>query len=398
MYIVHLLDYFHPNAGYQTNILAKNLQKKGHKNLIITPKVNKYNEYLNIFFGHENIDQLDIEFKKLYGVEIFRVDIHKYFSSRAIYKNSIFKLIDNLAPDLLYVYDIDSYSGIRFVLRTKKTSYPVIFNSTMLEMASRNRFAKFFRFFYKIFVTPKIIQNKLHIIRTQNDEYINKAFKIPLDQSTFISFGSDTSIFYPDRNFKYAFREKFQIKENEVLFIYAGKLDQAKGVELLAKAFTDKIISNKGYEAVLILVGNFMDNEKNLERQFNNCNSKILRFDTVPYLELPYYYKSVDFSIFPKQVSLSFFDVQASGLPVILEENDINISRTSYHNGLTYNSDNFLDLIDKIKLMLEYYSKDYLSISENAAKMIRLNYSWELITEDYIKVFKEYVNEFHKGR
>ena len=40
----------------------------------------------------------------------------------------------------------------------------------------------------------------------------------------------------------------------------------------------------------------------------------------------------------------------------------------------------------------------YLCISENAVKMIKENYNWELITEDYIKVFRKYVKEFYMER
>lgn len=395
MNIVHLLDYFHPNAGYQSNVLTKHLQKKGHNNTIITPEIDKYYQYLNTFFGKDNIDILDEVFTNKYKVRIARVKIRAYISSRAIYKKTLYKFIEDLKPDLLFVYDLDTYAGIKFILREKKLNYPVIFNSTMLEMASKNRFAKLFRFFYRKFITPKIVKRKLHIIKTQDNDYIHEAFNIPKHHSTYISFGSDTSIFYPDNRFKTDFRNKYQLNENEILFIYAGKLDKDKGSDLLVKTFAEKIISNNGLEAVLVLVGNFKEDDSQLERGFMSSESKILRFATVPYIELEKFYKSCDYSIFPKQVSLSFFDVQACGLPVILEKNDINIARTNFDNGYTFERNNAFDLRKKVIKVLDQYENNYKNLSENSYKMVRNNYSWDLITDKYLEVFKKTI-EIHK--
>lgn len=397
MEIVHLIDYFHPNAGYQPNILSKFLQMKGYKNTIITPKIDKYYKYLNTFFGDDNIELFDRNFTLKYGVNILRVKIKTYISSRAIYRGSTFKMIDKLKPDLLFVYDIDTYSGIRFVFREKKLSYPVIFNSTMLEMASRNRFAKLFRIFYKKFITPTIVKRNLHIIKTQDDDYIHKAFNIPLNLSTYISFGSDTSFFHPDRSIKNVFRKKHQLDDNQILFIYAGKLDSDKGSDLLAKAFKKKIISKKGYEAVLVLVGNFKEDDIKLVNDFALSKSKIIRFDTVPYTDLDKFYKSCDYSIFPKQVSTSFFDVQACGLPVILEKNDINIARTAFDNGYTFEQNNVSDLVAKIEKMLDEHEDNYKHLSENSYKMVRKHYSWDLITDKYIEVFKNTMEKYKRG-
>lgn len=327
--IVHLIDYFHPNAGYQSNILSKYLQKKGYINIIITPilsasKDDNYYSYLTAFLGEENINELDNKFTFETGVQILRVNIYSYFSSRAIYKNSLFQSIDCLKPDILFVYDIDSYSGIRYIFRAKKLDYPVIFNSTMLEMASKNKFAKIFRLFYRNLITPIIVKRNLRIIKTQDDDYIHRVFKIPERLATYVSFGSDTSLFFPDNSYKHKFRERYQLRDNEILFIYAGKLDRDKGLDLLAKAFKEKIISESGFEAVLVLVGNFNNDDHQIKRAFSSIATKTIEFNTVPYIELDKFYKSCDYSIFPKQVSLSFFDVQASGLPVILENNEIN--------------------------------------------------------------------------
>jgi len=55
MKIVHIEDFFHPDAGYQVNVLAKYLKKFGHEVIVITAEMDKIPEYLTRFFGRDNI-------------------------------------------------------------------------------------------------------------------------------------------------------------------------------------------------------------------------------------------------------------------------------------------------------------------------------------------------------
>ena len=52
--IVHIEDFFHPDAGYQVNILAKYLAKANYDVYIITAEFEKIPDYLTDFFGKEN--------------------------------------------------------------------------------------------------------------------------------------------------------------------------------------------------------------------------------------------------------------------------------------------------------------------------------------------------------
>lgn len=49
MRIVHIEDFFHPNAGYQINILPKYMVKQGHSVTIVTSEMEKIPEGLTVF-------------------------------------------------------------------------------------------------------------------------------------------------------------------------------------------------------------------------------------------------------------------------------------------------------------------------------------------------------------
>ena len=93
-------------------------------------------------------------------------------------------------------------------------------------------------------------------------------------------------------------------------------------------------------------------------------------------------------SIFPKQCSLSFFDVQACGNPVLLEHNNINDERCSHSNGVLYEPNNVSSLRDEIVRCIELEGTQYRQMSTNAITFVLQNYNYEDIcnsVESYMK-------------
>jgi hypothetical protein len=104
MRIVHIEDFFHPDAGYQVNILSKYQASLGHEVYVLTSEFEKIPNELKYFFGNVNIDALDDEFNKKYKVKIIRIPLVAYISGRSIYSSRIFNTVDKLKPDILYVH------------------------------------------------------------------------------------------------------------------------------------------------------------------------------------------------------------------------------------------------------------------------------------------------------
>ena len=68
MKIVNVEDFFHPDAGYQINILSKYLVALGHEVIIITSQMDKVSTSLTSFFGKENIEEREKKYSNRYGV------------------------------------------------------------------------------------------------------------------------------------------------------------------------------------------------------------------------------------------------------------------------------------------------------------------------------------------
>lgn len=388
MNIVQIEDFFHPDAGYQINILSKFMVKRGHDVTILTSEIKNAPKFLSSFFSMENLHGKDNEYSKKYGVRIIRVPTKRFISGRAQFKNIIFNTVESLKPDILYIHGNDTLIAIQYLLKLKKLGVPIVLDSHMLEMASVNKYKKIFRILYRKFITPIIIKNKIPVIRTQNDFYVEKYLGIPLSQSPWISVGTDTSIFYPDKNKRRIFRMENNIEENDLVFIYAGKLDETKGAKLLARAFSKKIDAK--HNIVLIVVGTSnLEISSEIEEIFTLSENRILRFPTQKYIDLPKYYQASDIAIFPKQSSLSFYDVQASGLPTLMENNRINIDRLTSNNGLIFRSGDVLDFRQRICDFGNMTLDEIVTMKKNAVKYIKDGYDYFDITDRYLNIIYE---------
>lgn len=392
MKIVHVEDYFHPEAGYQINIIPKYMAKMGHDVTIITSQMDKIPEGLTSFFGRTDIEAKDRAYTEKYGVKIVRLPLKAFISGRAVFTGALFRMIRSENPDVVYVHGNDTLTGMRYLMKRKKMGYPLVMDSHMLEMASQNKLSKVFRWVYRHFFTPMLIKNNIPVIRTQDDPYVEKCLGIPLTQAPWISVGSDTLLFHPDAEVRKAFRAEHNIEEDAFVVLYAGKLDEAKGGLLLAQAIEEKLPVEK--ELVFVVVGKTSGEYGNqVEGKFSRSENRIIRFPTQKYSDLAPFYQAADLAVFPRQCSLSFYDVQACGLPVVFEDNNINIDRARHCNALVFEAENVEALRQKIVQMAMMPQQEYQTMRENSIRLVQETYDYAQIAERYMAVVDSAVKD-----
>lgn len=398
MVIVNIEDFFIPDAGYQINILSKYFVGFGHKVYIVTAEIDGFKDGVSSFFGTDNIRERDAEFTRRTGVEVIRVKplVNKFVSGRIIFGKKLFKTVDSLKPDVVFVHGNDTLTGIQYIMKRNK-GYGLVTDSHMLKMASTNKFSVYFQKFYRTVVTPQIIKKKIPVIRTQNDDYVQSGLGIPLEMAPWISYGTDIALFHPDEDVKKAFREEYGISQDDFVFVFTGKLIESKGGKLLAEAFLKKFNTSKGI--TLIVVGSSSDQySKEVEAIFEKAENRIVRFPTQKYFDLAKFYQAADACVFAKQCSLSFYDAQACGLPIISENNNINLDRNSHGNGFCFIEGNVDDFRAKIQKMVELPTEEYEKMKESSIKFIIENYSYEKKAMEYMDVLVEQYNRYCKTR
>jgi len=397
MKILHIDETFHPNFGYHCNPLAKHQQAQGNEVYIATVEKKWLYPLYKVFREDgSGLEEADQNYEETSGVKIIRVKARGYFKRRLIFRRDIFKLVNQLQPDVIYVHCIETLTGMRFLLNRRMRKYPLVFDSHMLPMAARNPHSKWFDLFFKRVFTPIVCKKGYTVIRTQDDNYVNTHLGIPKEQTPFISFGTDTMLFHPDSYVKAAFRKEHNIPEDAFVVVYTGKLSPPKNGKLLAAATMKKF----PFPFALILVGSPPPTlyGKEVREMFELSENQIVRFKTQNYMDLGQFYQAADLSVFPKQCSMSFYDAQACGLPVLSEDNNINMDRCSHGNGFNFKAGDVDDFRAKIIEIAQMDQEKRRALSDNAIAFIQNGgYDYKTIAQQYTDYLQKAIDRHQQA-
>ena len=386
MKIVYVDETFHPAYGYQSNPLAKFQKRQGHDVTIITvSKDQLYPSFTNFGATAETIDEDDRIYTENTGVKIIRVKTKGYFMHRAVLSPEVFRKVRTEKPDVVFVHCVETLTSMRFLVHRKE--WPLMFDSHMLTMASRYKHVGIYEKFYRAFFRRIIEKHHYYVIRTQDDDYVNSHLGIKKELTPFISFGTDTLLFRPSPENRRKFRAQYGIGEDSFVVIYTGKLTQAKGGLFLAETFREKF----DIDLTLVCVGSPPDNEYGgkVRQALERSENRVVLFPTQRYVELAPFYQMADLSVFPKQCSMSFYDAQACGLPVVSEDNNVNRDRCSHGNGAVFNAGDAADFRAKILQFAAMRREEYEQYSRNARAFIEAGYDYADIAEQYTEYLKK---------
>lgn len=389
MKIVYVDETFHPAYGYQSNPLAKFQQAQGNEVCIVTVDKNHIHPVYRAFGDNgDSVEEDDEIYQNSTGVKIIRVKTYGYFMHRALISSDVFKTVREQHPDIVFVHCAETLTAMRFMSHRKE--WPMMFDSHMLSMASQSKFVGMFEAFYRAVYRKKIEKNNYYVIRTQDDDYVNKHLGIKTDLTPFISFGTDTIMFSPSDKVRNDFRKVHDIGANDFVVVYTGKLTEAKGGKLLAETFRNRF----DVPIVLVCVGTPPDNDygKEVQQIFSESDNRIILFPTQKYSNLAQFYQMADLSVFPKQCSLSFYDAQSCGLPVISEDNNVNRERCSHNNGENFKSGNVDDFRAKITKFALMSKEEIESYKKNSRRFIESGYDYSAIAKKYTEYLVKSIN------
>ncbi len=387
MKILHIDETFHPAYGYQANPLAKFQQKQGNEVYIATPtKDYLYPVYKDFGDDGSGLEEQDKQYMESTGVQIIRVPAKGYIMGRLNYGNEIFEVVEQVKPDVLFVHCVETLTAMRFLW--KRPNHPMMFDSHMLSMASHNKFAKVYEVVYRNVFTRIIKKNGYYVIRTQDDDYVNSHLGIPENLTPFISFGTDTILFSPNDEVRKRFRQEYNIAQDDFVVVYTGKLTENKGGKLLAEAFRKKF----EVPVTLVCVGKPLNDDygREVQKILDESENRIITFPTQNYLNLAQFYQVADLSVFPKQCSMSFYDAQACGLPVVSESNNVNCDRCSHQNGDNFEAGSVEDFRAKIMRFAAMSKEEHEQYRKNSRAFVEAGY-------DYADIARQYTDYLRKS-
>jgi glycosyltransferase involved in cell wall biosynthesis len=195
-------------------------------------------------------------------------------------------------------------------------------------------------------------------------------------------------------NKKYSVRDKFNIKGDDFVVLFVGRLVERKGAFDLINA-----VKKTGDEKVkLILVGG--GERKKLEKHVseNNLNNQIYFAGSVPREEILNYYFSADVFSMPsffdtnlediEGLGIVYLEAQINGVPVIgTSSGGIPEAIDDNKSGFVVEPRDVLALSEKINI-LKNDKKLYERMSQAAKDFVKKEFSWQKNNDKHLEIYK----------
>jgi glycosyltransferase involved in cell wall biosynthesis len=353
MTICHVVDYFHPEMGYQENHLVRLQVNAGHKVVLICGNVFTPWAKTPTAAFMQNVTRGDERLKAM-GIRVVRLPCAFEYRSR-LWLIGVVDILNNTKPNLIHVHGFCSLNTFRICASNLRRGSRLLLDDHMLFIASEHPAAGVVHWITRLTLTNYILRHADRIIAVSNEtvDFLNRAYGVPLDRIEMIPLGVDTTMFKPDATLRRIKREEMAIGDEDVVLLYTGKLNKKKDP---MKAIDAAIpVWKKGRKFHFVFVGMLDDEYKNhVESRVAAARSVggyVSLLPNVPAEQLPAFFNLADFAVWPCKSSMSALEAMACGCPIILEGSAVNNERAGGGRGFTYDG-SIEDLARKIDLIV----------------------------------------------
>ncbi|MFP3975815.1 MAG: glycosyltransferase family 4 protein, partial [Dehalococcoidia bacterium] len=205
------------------------------------------------------------------------------------------------------------------------------------------------------------------------------------DQIHVIPLGADHERFQFDPTARHEVRTKLSIHENDIVFIYTGKIVPKKKLSVLIQALGRLASANN--DVKLILVGSGpQDYVSRLKDEANSLKlgDKLVWHDTVPNEELPRYYSAADVAVWPAWASISMLEAMSCGLPIIVSDSRNINEMTFVTSALTYSGYDPSNLAEQMQRLLDPIFRQRLG--QEGRRIIDEKLNWKVIAKQFVDI------------
>lgn len=264
----------------------------------------------------KNVNYIYIKCSSLF-TKVVRFIINRY-TNRYIGNNFISKIIKKYSKKI-QEYDyviIENKPEYGLLLRSYVKGKMIFHSHNDFLNKSTKRALKIYQSYDSIYALSKYICNRITEISPQDSKDKVKLLYNGIDISKFKINEDDINI----QNLKI----RFNIQNNDIVFLYTGRLVPEKGIKELICAFNE--IHDKRYKLLIIGsigYGKTQNNSfTNTLIQLSKKNDNIIFTGYVSYKEMPYYYKLANYGVVPslweEPFALTVIEHLASGHPIIV--------------------------------------------------------------------------------
>jgi len=382
MKIIHVIDYFQPQLGYQETFLPREQSKLGHEVYVLTS-----DRYQPLIYSENE----DIIGNRAKGAGFFIEDGIKVWRLKTLVEipHQIWVLgleskIKELMPDIVIVHGVVNFSALRIArLKKRLGNFKLIYDDHMTFDNSRSKL----RILYPLFkwTFSRLIQETADALVAVADAckvFMNKEYGIPLERITVIPLGADDELFQFDTLARQQIRSQLSIDDSDTLFIYTGKIIPEKRVDILIEAV--KLMKNNYCVKVLIVGDGLQAYIKKLKQQIRDAclENNFFWHGVVTNKELYKYYSAADAAVWPRGASISQREAMACELPIVISEGSLVTELVDHSNGLICKEEDASDLASQMKKLLDPKLRREMGV--NGRKLVEEKLNWTTIARQFL--------------
>ena len=380
MRIIHVIDYFQPKLGYQETFLAK--MQSEMKNDVYVLTSDRYDPFL--FQGNTAKKILGERIKGSgffmeEGIKTIRLKTY-FETSYTIWLAGLENGILELNPDIVYVHGISSISAIRIGnLKSKHFGFKLIYDDHATLDNSKSKLYPLFRFLFSGLI--KTAGDAFVGILPDTRDFMNKKYGIPYEDIHIIPLGADEDLFKFDEAARREMRHMFLLSDDDIAFIYTGKIISLRRLDLLIDAIT--FIKQNELIKIIILGDGPSKYVNDLRKQIKlkDLENKFVWHPAVPNDQLPKYYSAADVAVWPFGASASILEAMSCGLPIILSEKSMVTELVRNGNGFLFKED-AMDLARQMEKFLDI--KLIKEMGFKSRKLVIEELSWKVIAKQFL--------------
>lgn len=391
MKVVHVMNWYIPNMGYQENFLPSEQKKLGYDVEIITSdRIPSFKE----FRGEIRDDE------RIIGEGLFEennVTIHRlpvlleYTGSNQIILKGLKSKLSELKPDIVHAHGEIFPITLQTIVYCKRLGFKVFVDSHsnndnfVLNSILKRLYYRFAKIFYT-FLEGRV-QCWLPVTYASK-ELLTEYFDISENRMEVLPLGVNTNRFFKSERIREDYRTKLGYSKDEFVVVSSGKFDPSKEIDTLIKAFS--IIVTDCPKLRLLLIGKGSNEYMNYLKSIIESNGLIEQIRIVNFVdnsELGAYYNLADVGVWPGTSSISAVEALGTELPVILPNGDSAYKVVFDANAaIGFEKHDVCSLASALGDVVRS-PEIRLEVSNNAKILVNEKLSWEKVAEKSIALY-----------
>jgi len=403
MRIVHVQSYFQPGLGYQEYYLMKKQAATGHEPIMITS--DRYSPYPNY----------DKSIKPILGprivgigefiendVRALRLPIMAEISAGLILIKGLIEAITSLNPDIILCHETFSPTAYVVAKNKNRIGVPIVFDNHASDFNTdftRTFSRKVYRLLMRRFILPNVCNAADAFVAIGKGEriFLAREYGISQDRIELFWLGADTDRFYFDASARNVFRKELHLSSDDILVIYAGKLESQKDLDILAEATIIAMSANDKLRLLFVGGGEdeYVNNLKKLVEQ-SVYKEKISFRGMVNPDVLRGLYSAADIGVWPGNYSNTILEAMACKLAVVVPHV---VSAFSDNSHLTVNGAsrgftrrNKMELAAIIGELAENAAFRKVT-AQKGYELIMQHYNWDSISRQFLDLFEKILHQ-----